>query len=115
MQAGKWVFDWTPLIRAVYHGSRESVAVADLALTFHVALADGLVSWVKAASNGIRRVALSGGVFCNALLLERVQAGLRAAGYEVLSQSRVPSNDGGLAVGQAAIAAALSLEARPCA
>ena len=51
-------------------------------------------------------VALSGGVFQNKVLLEQVVRRLDEQGYEVLTQSRVPANDGGLALGQAAIAAA---------
>jgi hydrogenase maturation protein HypF len=54
----------------------------------------------------IRTVVLSGGVFQNRILLERVLAGLTARGLTVLTHSRVPCNDGGLALGQAAIAAA---------
>jgi hydrogenase maturation protein HypF len=66
-----------------------------------------------APRGGARRpaVALSGGVFQNRILFERVSSGLAARGYSVLSHSRVPCNDGGLALGQAAIAAARMLRA----
>jgi hydrogenase maturation protein HypF len=55
-------------------------------------------------------IALSGGVFQNRVLFERVLAGLAARGFTVLSHARVPCNDGGLALGQAAIAAARLLQ-----
>jgi hydrogenase maturation protein HypF len=54
---------------------------------------------------------LSGGVFQNRILFERVLSLLEAKGFTVLTHSQVPCNDGGLALGQAAIAAARLLQA----
>ena len=54
---------------------------------------------------GINITALSGGVFMNACLLERSEKKLSLLGFEVISHSKVPSNDGGIALGQLAIAA----------
>lgn len=51
-------------------------------------------------------MALSGGVFQNALLLARTVALLERGGFRVLTHCRVPANDGGISYGQAAIAAA---------
>ncbi len=59
---------------------------------------------------GCRTVALSGGVFQNRLLLERLWERLRSNGYHVLIHHQVPSNDGGLALGQVT---ALSLMSYP--
>ena len=58
------------------------------------------------AQRGLHRVALSGGVFQNEWILTRSLAGLRAAGFEVFTNTLVPPNDGGLALGQVAVAAA---------
>ena len=55
---------------------------------------------------GLGAVALSGGCFANVILTEEVTAGLGAEGFEVLRHRQVPCNDGGISLGQAAVAAA---------
>ena len=57
-------------------------------------------------ATGLETAALSGGVFQNLLLLERTVASLERAGFRVLVHSRVPPNDGGISLGQAAVAGA---------
>jgi hydrogenase maturation protein HypF len=59
-----------------------------------------------ARDRGIDTVALSGGCFQNAILADQVERGLAALSLTVLSHAAVPANDGGLALGQAAVAAA---------
>jgi hydrogenase maturation protein HypF len=56
---------------------------------------------------GLGTVALSGGVFQNQLLTGRVVSGLADSGFRVLVHCRVPCNDGGISLGQAAIAGAV--------
>jgi hydrogenase maturation protein HypF len=63
------------------------------------------VCTVARERTGIRTVALSGGVFCNALLTEGCGAVLERDGFTVLRHHRVPPNDGGLALGQLIVAA----------
>ncbi len=67
---------------------------------------DQLIAQSVSEPTPIRTVVLSGGVFQNRILFERVRAGVAASGLTVLTHSRVPCNDGGLALGQATIAAA---------
>jgi hydrogenase maturation protein HypF len=74
----------------------------------HNGIVDATARCCRALSErtGVRTVVLSGGVFQNVLLLERTAAALCARGLRVLAPERVPPNDGGIAFGQAAIAAA---------
>jgi hydrogenase maturation protein HypF len=87
-----------------------------MAARFHKGLANvicRMVNQCSQASDGQRRlqtVALSGGVFQNQVLFELVKIRLETAGFMVLSHKQVPMNDGGLALGQAAIAAARCLQ-----
>ncbi|HLB73446.1 MAG TPA: hypothetical protein VJJ98_05470, partial [Sedimentisphaerales bacterium] len=55
----------------------------------------------------LNTVALSGGVFCNQYLIDRLISLLKKAGFGVLFNRNVPSNDGGISLGQAAIAVGL--------
>ncbi|NKI75932.1 carbamoyltransferase HypF [Dickeya sp. CFBP 2040] len=78
---------------------------ADRAFAFHVALADGLAALVcqAAREHGLNTVACSGGVMHNRLLVTLLRE--RLAGFRLLMPSRLPAGDGGLALGQALIAA----------
>jgi hydrogenase maturation protein HypF len=80
--------------------------VPEAAAAFHNGLAGALVAAAiqAAAEEGLSTIALSGGTFQNQLLAERVSRGLGGAGLEVLVHNRVPANDGGISLGQAAVA-----------
>jgi hydrogenase maturation protein HypF len=98
----------TALVRAVVDELEAGVAPPLIAARFHNGLAAATVAACQAVreTTGLETVALSGGVFQNLLLLERTVAGLEQTGFRVLVHSRVPPNDGGISLGQAAVAGA---------
>ncbi|MBE2268044.1 MAG: carbamoyltransferase HypF, partial [Anaerolinea sp.] len=100
--------DSAPVIRAVVADWQAGVSPARIAARFHNAVAAMIhaVCVQLAAQTGIREVALSGGVFQNVTLLGKALPRLRADDFTVYSHRIVPPNDGGLALGQAVIAAA---------
>jgi hydrogenase maturation protein HypF len=96
------------LVAAVAADLRRGAAVPLVAARFHEGLADVLARAATEAATGAGReaVALSGGVFQNQRLLEGIRSRLTAAGLRVLVHEQVPCNDGGVSVGQVAVAAA---------
>ncbi|GAA1211721.1 carbamoyltransferase HypF [Pseudonocardia alaniniphila] len=101
------------LVRAVVADLRTGTAAPLIAARFHAGLHDALAAAAvrAAAGTGLDVVALSGGVFQNLRLLHGVSRRLTAAGLRVLVHSRMPCNDGGISLGQVAVAAATSARA----
>jgi hydrogenase maturation protein HypF len=105
------VVDWQPALQAT---------LADLAAgtppgAISAALHDGLAAAIAAVAVriGQRRVVLTGGCFQNVRLIDATVVALREAGCEPIWHRRVPPNDGGIALGQAAWAAWSELRRRP--
>ncbi len=98
--------DPSPVLRALVADLRRGAGTSAMAAGFHAAVARliGDVAALEHARTGIDVVALSGGVFQNALLLGLARRELEARHLEVLTHRAVPPNDGGLALGQAAVA-----------
>jgi hydrogenase maturation protein HypF len=109
------VLDSTPVIAGIVEGLRTGIRVADLAAGFHQAVvrASAAAAAQCAQAAGISVIGLTGGVFANRILLQGLRHALSKGGFEVLSHRIVPCNDGGLALGQAAIAAATLIDAEP--
>ena len=97
------------LVRAAVSDLAAGVPVPTIATRFHNGLA-GVVAEACVRlreEHGLATVALSGGVFQNLLLLGRLVDQLETGGFRVLVHSRVPPNDGGISLGQAAVTGAL--------
>jgi hydrogenase maturation protein HypF len=95
-----------PVIMSAVDDLLNGVSPAEVSAKFHLGVA-GLIARVAAQirdERKLNRIALSGGVFQNMFLLERTVALLNSDGFEVFTHSRVPANDGGISLGQAAIA-----------
>jgi hydrogenase maturation protein HypF len=99
--------DLRPTVRQIAAALRAGAPAAAIAASFHETLAVAITAACVRARGETRleTVALSGGCFQNARLTALTSTRLSAAGFEVLVHRRVPPNDGGLSLGQAAIAA----------
>lgn len=106
--------DWRGLFRHLLDDVRRGESVGDIAARFHHTLAALVVAEAArlARQHDVIKVALSGGCFNNALLLDAVCAGLEARGLEALHHRIMPPGDGGVSLGQAAVAAATLINSR---
>lgn len=105
---GMLTMDPRPLVRDVVRDLAARVTPPIVAARIHngIVKAASRICRVIAGRSRVHTVVLSGGVFQNVLLVERTAQALTDAGLRVLVPQRVPPNDGGIAFGQAAIAAA---------
>jgi len=105
---GVWRMDWSPLIDMLMD-TRTSTSMR--AACFHASLAQALLAQANAIrqTDGVQHVALTGGVFQNAVLTQLVQKMLTAQGYAVHVPVCIPVNDAGISYGQIIEAGARSL------
>lgn len=105
-----YVIETKPLLEAICADVIDRVQQATIIGRFHRTLVEIVVTLCRRAhaQEGLNDVALSGGVFQNVLLLNHVVERLEKSGFNVLTHRLVPPNDGGLALGQAIVAATQS-------
>lgn len=103
---GALVLDSAPVLAAVLDDVAGGVGAPVVSARFHRAVVDAVVEVCARLSPelGLTHVALAGGVFTNRLVTRGAVVGLRAAGLTPLTHLRLPTNDGGIAFGQAAVA-----------
>jgi hydrogenase maturation protein HypF len=104
---GLLVVDTRPLIRAVARDAGDGVEAGRIARRFHSTLVEvvAVLCGMIRKTTGVDAVTLSGGVFLNTLFSSEACARLAGDGFRVYRHRRVPPNDGGLCLGQLAIAA----------
>jgi hydrogenase maturation protein HypF len=105
-----WVVDPAATLRALWCDFRAGRSISRVAAAFHNTVAAFTLAVCRAVrdEHSLNRVVLSGGCFQNALLTQRLLEGLGAAEFEVVTHRLVPPNDGGLSLGQAVVAHALT-------
>lgn len=106
LESDRLLLNTESLIKEIMNRRLNGEDSGRLAYFFHQELAYQIIDACVQIrqQNGCNKVALSGGVFQNRLLLELTDHGLKDQGFEVLKHQLVPPNDGGIALGQAVYA-----------
>jgi len=105
-QSGVSIIQIHDLFTSIINDLRGNTPKAIIAARFHNTVAQMILETCRAisAKTGIKKAALSGGVFQNRLLLRKTIPPLESAGFEVYTHRQVPCNDGGISLGQVVIA-----------
>ncbi|HHJ05890.1 MAG TPA: carbamoyltransferase HypF [Anaerolineae bacterium] len=104
LHPSSFILDWLPMLDALLQDLQAGVDAAVISARFHNGLIEAIVATAELI--GEEKVALSGGCFQNRFLTEGATQQLRRAGFKVLLHRQVPPNDGGISLGQIAVAAA---------
>jgi hydrogenase maturation protein HypF len=102
-----WQIDIAPLFTAIVEDLRRKVCTETISRRFHNGLIETLARLARLLreESAINRICLSGGTFHNVLVFESLIRKLESDGFDVFTHSEVPAGDGGLGLGQVAVAA----------
>ncbi len=103
----KGSISFVPMIKEIVNDIQHGISAEEISAKFHNTIIELILEICNQlrAEESVRKVVLSGGTFQNRYILERVERKLMANGFEVYAHKKIPSNDGGIALGQIAIAA----------
>jgi hydrogenase maturation protein HypF len=101
----RWIIRLSPMINEIVYVLKQGMPVKEISQRFHRTVSTSFCDCIEKASKatGITTVVLSGGVFQNELLFKTMLHELQSSGYKVLTNALIPTNDGGLSLGQAII------------
>ncbi len=101
------VIEFSEMFSEIINDMKQELDVGNIAAKFHNTICDVIVDGVQKINKetGLKKVVLSGGIFQNRYLLERTENNLENLGFEIFSNCTIPCNDGGVSLGQLAIAA----------
>jgi hydrogenase maturation protein HypF len=105
------VVDWTPTLQAILQDMAQATTIAMISAKFHNTMVEVILAIARQLN--YEQVVLSGGCFQNRYLSDRIIAQLRTAGFQPYWHRLLPPNDGGIAAGQAIVAAQRS-EVKSC-
>lgn len=106
-----WLIDYRPMIKAIVQDVKDNVlSISEISRNFHSTIVSIIVDMCKRLSFrfNTNQIVLSGGVFCNSFLLSNTVRYLKSSKLNVFYHELVPTNDGGISLGQVVVAAALS-------
>ncbi len=104
---GQWCWQAPPLVEQIRDDLRKNMPIDVISAKFHNTVCQAFLTFARKAreQTGLNCVVLAGGVFCNAYLADKLLYLLRNYGFMSFLKKQMPANDGGISLGQAAIAA----------
>jgi len=103
-----FIINWHPVIEQIIHDIKKGISKSVISAKFHHGTAKMILEvcrYLTKHYSAANSVCLSGGVFQNSYLLERTMIELEKAGFKIFINKKVPTNDSGVSLGQAIIAA----------